>query len=389
MIRIGPIAEKLAYDLQAATGKEIEIIDAFSRSVASGSERLHRFLQQLHQSGKLTRVSDGLYQTGDADGYCALVRRIDLHDETVCYLALGGQQAELAALSHTAVWLVQRLIDAYAQKPELASLEDLRRAYFEEILFSDKTRQEIRIKAIAANMDPETSCYVAQLRLWYDMLDELDVEQLRACMQILTKALQSFCRQHTGLYMLEAPERRVLIAENLQLLRGCIKDAADAVQAHAGGQFRLYSGISVRSCGHYDLNLCAQRAEVICSRLADETRPLLCQDESRLELLLEQISPQTKQEFVRQVFGGCPEEDIDEWNRIVQVLTQNNGSINRSASELFMHKNTLQYRLMRIKERIGLDPRATQDALVLQIAFLARQSINNDRLRRLELDSEN
>ena len=78
---------------------------------------------------------------------------------------------------------------------------------------------------------------------------------------------------------------------------------------------------------------------------------------------------------------------MDEWSRIISVLSKNNGSINRSATELFMHKNTLQYRLMRIKERIGLDPRVSQDALVLQIAFIARNSIKSERYRHLELET--
>ena len=35
MIDLQPIAEKIVYDLQAATGQEVELIDRYGRSVAS------------------------------------------------------------------------------------------------------------------------------------------------------------------------------------------------------------------------------------------------------------------------------------------------------------------------------------------------------------------
>ena len=53
-----------------------------------------------------------------------------------------------------------------------------------------------------------------------------------------------------------------------------------------------------------------------------------------------------------------------------RVFSKNNGSIQKCADELFIHKNTLQYRLNKIRDLTGFSPRNYNDFVVLKIAFL-------------------
>lgn len=385
-MQLQPIAEKILYDLQAATGKEIELMDSYDRPLAFSALRLHQQLEVWRSQGYNWR--DGIILNGQENAYDVLVQHIIIQEELVGYLAVGGERQELTVLNHTIRWLVRALISQYAENPEYASPEDLRKAYFDDLLFSKQTRQEIRLKALTANVDPEESCHVCVLRLWYDYFEQLDTARYHSVLGRLQMRLDEFCQKNPRVVLLSAPERCILICDNMQLLRAGVTQIAGVVERQCDGQFRVYGGISIRSLGHYNLRMCYENAATICDRLTSDEQRILSQDECMLELLMEQMPSATKREFVTQIFGDCPEEDVEEWARIVHVLSQNNGSINRSATELFMHKNTLQYRLMRIKERIGLDARVSQDALVLQIAFIARRSINNDKLRHLDFDGE-
>ena len=380
MVRLQPIAEKLIYDLQAATGQEIELIDRHGRPVAVTSPRLRRLLEEWTAAG--WRWGDGAPAAADAS-FTALVQELAIQGETVGYLALGGAPEVVRTLSHTARWIAESLIKEYSDRPGQITPADLRRSYFEDILFVRQTRQAVCLKAATANINPEECCHVAVVRLWYDVLEGADLQTYREALEHLTGLLEEFCRENPNVVCLSAQDKRVLISGNVRLLHMSIRQFAEVVEKKCGGRFLVYAGISNRSFGHYNLSKCDESAVMICDRLADQDHRILEQDACRLELLMEQMSSATKQEFVDQVFGDCPEEDVEEWARIVSVLTRNNGSINRSATELFMHKNTLQYRLMRIKERIGLDARVSQDALVLQIAFMARRSVKNEKLRRL------
>jgi len=53
-----------------------------------------------------------------------------------------------------------------------------------------------------------------------------------------------------------------------------------------------------------------------------------------------------------------------------EVFCQNNLNISETARSLYLHRNTLLYRLDRLKEATGLDPRQFADALLLRVALL-------------------
>ncbi len=87
-------------------------------------------------------------------------------------------------------------------------------------------------------------------------------------------------------------------------------------------------------------------------------------------LLLEDILDDTKTNFVNKIFKNM---DKDERSKSIEILIkyfENNGSINKTADELFLHKNTLQYRLNKIKKLTGYDPRVIEDMVVLYLAVI-------------------
>jgi carbohydrate diacid regulator len=87
-------------------------------------------------------------------------------------------------------------------------------------------------------------------------------------------------------------------------------------------------------------------------------------------LLLDDISKETSEKFLKKVFGNMKNEQIVEYMKIFNVFVKHNGSINNASDELFIHKNTLQYRLNKLRELTGYDPRNLADNHVLQLAFM-------------------
>jgi len=63
------------------------------------------------------------------------------------------------------------------------------------------------------------------------------------------------------------------------------------------------------------------------------------------------------------------EKDFEEFSNILTVYEQENGGVIYTAEKLFMHKNTLQYKLNKIKRLSGYDPRNLKDFTILSLAF--------------------
>jgi carbohydrate diacid regulator len=77
-----------------------------------------------------------------------------------------------------------------------------------------------------------------------------------------------------------------------------------------------------------------------------------------MEIFQSELSENIKREYINRIFKDSSIEEIDRWIQLLNVFYEEEGSVNATAQRLFMHKNTLQYKLNKIKERTGYDPRS-------------------------------
>ena len=89
-------------------------------------------------------------------------------------------------------------------------------------------------------------------------------------------------------------------------------------------------------------------------------RPVWIEDLD-IEVLLHMVPKAAADYFVLKTLGELKEEDLD----LLRTYYACNMSLQETADRLFLHKNTLQYRLNRIRKITGKDPRIFKDAAVL------------------------
>lgn len=92
-------------------------------------------------------------------------------------------------------------------------------------------------------------------------------------------------------------------------------------------------------------------------------------DRTSLDLLFQGFSNYLNIDFSAHVFKEMTKEEIEETKEIILTYIRNNGSIQKASEELFIHKNTLQYRLNRIHEWTGYNPRELEDMIRLYLAI--------------------
>ena len=75
--------------------------------------------------------------------------------------------------------------------------------------------------------------------------------------------------------------------------------------------------------------------------------------------------------FIDEIFGGeFPEELDEETLMTVDKFFENNLNVSETARHLFVHRNTLVYRIAKLQKATGLDIRVFEDALTLKIALM-------------------
>ena len=75
--------------------------------------------------------------------------------------------------------------------------------------------------------------------------------------------------------------------------------------------------------------------------------------------------------FIKEVFtDGIPDVFDEETMVTIQKFFENNLNISETARQLYVHRNTLVYRLERLEKIIGLDIRKFDDAMTFKIALM-------------------
>lgn len=75
--------------------------------------------------------------------------------------------------------------------------------------------------------------------------------------------------------------------------------------------------------------------------------------------------------FIEEIFGGdIPEELDEETLTTVNTFLENNLNVSETARQLYVHRNTLLYRLEKLQKATNLDIRVFDDALTLKIALM-------------------
>jgi carbohydrate diacid regulator len=103
--------------------------------------------------------------------------------------------------------------------------------------------------------------------------------------------------------------------------------------------------------------------------IARKHKKILFYDQLGIESFIDEISLETKLDFIERILPVKKHEEIKQLIETLQTFFECNQSLNEAANKLFIHKNTLQYRLKRIKDLTGYDPRKFTDALMLYVAL--------------------
>ena len=64
----------------------------------------------------------------------------------------------------------------------------------------------------------------------------------------------------------------------------------------------------------------------------------------------------------------------------IQKFFENNLNVSETSRKLFVHRNTLVYRLEKIKKLTGLDLREFDNAIVLKVALMVKQYLKSERI---------
>lgn len=81
--------------------------------------------------------------------------------------------------------------------------------------------------------------------------------------------------------------------------------------------------------------------------------------------------------FIREIFGGKSPDDFDEETlTTINKFFENSLNVSETSRQLYIHRNTLVYRLDKLQKSTGLDLRVFEDAITFKIALMVVKYMN-------------
>lgn len=111
--------------------------------------------------------------------------------------------------------------------------------------------------------------------------------------------------------------------------------------------------------------------------LTDPSSPMKLFSELYLELFVNEVPRQTRRLFIDKVFKGCNSPTKRRFETFLKVFFKCGCSVRKTAASLIFHKNTIEYKLRKIAEKTGLDPRRVDDAGLFSLAMAFDASLDD------------
>ena len=159
------------------------------------------------------------------------------------------------------------------------------------------------------------------------------------------------------------------------------KIAASVEEAlHIGGESSAVVGIGTVAAHLRDLAKSYKEAQIAIEvgKVFDTEKYVINYENLGIGRLIYQLPTTLCEMFLQEVFKKNPIDALDKETLFtIHKFFENNLNVSETARKLFVHRNTLVYRLEKIKKLTGLDLREFDDAITFKVALMVKKYLTS------------
>ena len=151
-------------------------------------------------------------------------------------------------------------------------------------------------------------------------------------------------------------------------------------EAEAKHSAKILVGVSSVVENLKDLSRAYKEARISLEvgKVFDIEKPIMCYENLGIGRLIYQLPTTLCEIFLQEVFKSGSLESLDrETLMTVQSFFENNLNVSETSRKLFVHRNTLVYRLEKIKKLTGLDLREFDNAVTFKVALMVKKYLTS------------
>ena len=165
-----------------------------------------------------------------------------------------------------------------------------------------------------------------------------------------------------------------------------IENLASSIADTLSGEFYVHAviGIGTTVSNIKDLARSFKEAQTALEvgKVFDTDKTIVSYDNLGIARLIYQLPTTLCETFLREVFKRGSIDNLDQETLFtIQKFFENNLNVSETSRKLFVHRNTLVYRLEKIKKITGLDLRQFDHAIVFKIALMVDKYLRSNPIK--------
>jgi len=188
---------------------------------------------------------------------------------------------------------------------------------------------------------------------------------------------RNFCGSNSKDFVTAVDENNVIIvkdltdSDNKKEIEKSAESLVAYLQKEGLKKVRVSYGTVVREIKEVSRSYKEAKMALDVGKIFFDERDVVAYSELGIGRLIYQLPIPLCKMFIREIFDGKSPDDFDEETlTTIYKFFENSLNVSETSRQLFIHRNTLVYRLDKLQKSTGLDLRVFEDAITFKIALM-------------------
>ena len=280
-------------------------------------------------------------------------------DQNVEYvLVTGGGSEDAYMIGKIAVSQIQNLIIAYKERLD-------KNNFIQNLLLDNLLLVDIYNRAKKLRIDTEVKRVVFMVETKYEK-DNSAMETIKSLFASKPKDFITAIDEKSIIIVKELKE-----SDDFEELNRIARTLVDMLNAEAMSQVRVSYGNVIHEIKDVSRSYKEAKMALEVGKIFYSDKIVIPYSNLGIGRLIYQLPIPLCQMFMKEVFGEqLPDTFDDETLTTINKFFENNLNVSETSRQLYVHRNTLVYRLEKLQKSTGLDIRVFDDALTFKIAMM-------------------
>lgn len=203
------------------------------------------------------------------------------------------------------------------------------------------------------------------------------IESSREKVNAALESVRVHCSARAKDFVTAVDERNVIVVRELaphesyeEMIRAA-QGMKDAVVMEEGEDVHVALGTIVGEIKEVSRSYKEARMALDVGKIFFDDRDIIAYSSLGIGRLIYQLPIPLCKMFIREIFDGRSPDDFDEETlTTINKFFENSLNVSETSRQLYIHRNTLVYRLDKLQKSTGLDLRVFEDAITFKIALM-------------------